>query len=132
APGRFPRSHRLRRSRVVPCHTSPPETSLFFSDQRAVSCHVPRQAPQRTDDGVITTQRICELILLGRSFPSTPGRHPSPAPSHRLIPCRPLGKSSRGRERNGAVMKISLVLGDSTEQHVDAVVNAANSSLLGG
>lgn len=29
-------------------------------------------------------------------------------------------------------MKISLVLGDITEQHVDAVVNAANSSLLGG
>jgi len=29
-------------------------------------------------------------------------------------------------------MKIDLVLGDITEQHVDAVVNAANSSLLGG
>jgi O-acetyl-ADP-ribose deacetylase len=28
--------------------------------------------------------------------------------------------------------QISLVLGDITEQHVDAVVNAANSSLLGG
>ncbi|MFC4913325.1 O-acetyl-ADP-ribose deacetylase [Actinomadura gamaensis] len=29
-------------------------------------------------------------------------------------------------------MKITLVRGDITEQHVDAVVNAANSSLLGG
>jgi O-acetyl-ADP-ribose deacetylase (regulator of RNase III) len=29
-------------------------------------------------------------------------------------------------------MRISLVHGDITEQHVDAVVNAANSSLLGG
>ncbi|MGH8888944.1 MAG: O-acetyl-ADP-ribose deacetylase [Acidothermaceae bacterium] len=29
-------------------------------------------------------------------------------------------------------MKIELVLGDITEQHVDAIVNAANSSLLGG
>ncbi len=30
------------------------------------------------------------------------------------------------------IRRISLVLGDITEQHVDAVVNAANSSLLGG
>ncbi|GLZ07473.1 macro domain-containing protein [Actinomadura sp. NBRC 104412] len=29
-------------------------------------------------------------------------------------------------------MRISLVQGDITEQHVDAIVNAANSSLLGG
>jgi O-acetyl-ADP-ribose deacetylase (regulator of RNase III) len=29
-------------------------------------------------------------------------------------------------------MRIELVLGDITEQHVDAIVNAANSSLLGG
>ena len=29
-------------------------------------------------------------------------------------------------------MKLELVLGDLTEQHVDVVVNAANSSLLGG
>ena len=29
-------------------------------------------------------------------------------------------------------MRLELVLGDITEQHVDAVVNAANSSLLGG
>jgi O-acetyl-ADP-ribose deacetylase (regulator of RNase III) len=29
-------------------------------------------------------------------------------------------------------MQLSLVLGDITEQHVDAIVNAANSSLLGG
>lgn len=29
-------------------------------------------------------------------------------------------------------MNIDLVLGDITEQHVDAIVNAANSSLLGG
>jgi O-acetyl-ADP-ribose deacetylase len=29
-------------------------------------------------------------------------------------------------------MKITAILGDITEQHVDAVVNAANSSLLGG
>ncbi len=28
--------------------------------------------------------------------------------------------------------RIELVLGDITEQHVDVVVNAANSSLLGG
>ncbi len=29
-------------------------------------------------------------------------------------------------------MRLSLVAGDITEQHVDAIVNAANSSLLGG
>jgi len=29
-------------------------------------------------------------------------------------------------------MKVTLTLGDITEQHVDAVVNAANSTLLGG
>lgn len=29
-------------------------------------------------------------------------------------------------------MRITLLLGDITEQHVDAIVNAANSSLLGG
>jgi O-acetyl-ADP-ribose deacetylase (regulator of RNase III) len=29
-------------------------------------------------------------------------------------------------------MSLDLVLGDITEQHVDAIVNAANSSLLGG
>ena len=29
-------------------------------------------------------------------------------------------------------MKVTLVLGDITEQNVDAIVNAANSSLLGG
>jgi len=29
-------------------------------------------------------------------------------------------------------MRLELVLGDITEQHVDAIVNAANSSLLGG
>lgn len=29
-------------------------------------------------------------------------------------------------------MRITVVQGDITEQHVDAVVNAANSSLLGG
>ncbi len=29
-------------------------------------------------------------------------------------------------------MSLELVLGDITEQHVDAIVNAANSSLLGG
>jgi O-acetyl-ADP-ribose deacetylase (regulator of RNase III) len=29
-------------------------------------------------------------------------------------------------------MRVELVLGDITEQHVDAIVNAANSSLLGG
>lgn len=29
-------------------------------------------------------------------------------------------------------MRLALVLGDITDQHVDAVVNAANSSLLGG
>jgi O-acetyl-ADP-ribose deacetylase (regulator of RNase III) len=29
-------------------------------------------------------------------------------------------------------MKIALALGDITEQHVDAIVNAANSSLMGG
>ncbi len=29
-------------------------------------------------------------------------------------------------------MRITTVLGDITEQHVDAIVNAANSSLLGG
>src|SRR5215831_11035633 len=29
-------------------------------------------------------------------------------------------------------MRITLVLGDITEQHVDAVINAANSSLMGG
>lgn len=35
-------------------------------------------------------------------------------------------------ERVAALRRISLVLGDITEQHVDVVVNAANSSLLGG
>jgi len=29
-------------------------------------------------------------------------------------------------------MKLEAVLGDITQEHVDAVVNAANSSLLGG
>ena len=29
-------------------------------------------------------------------------------------------------------MEITLVLGDITTQHADAIVNAANSSLLGG
>src|ERR687888_574054 len=37
--------------------------------------------------------------------------------------------SSSGRR---VAMKIALVRGDLTEQHVDAIVNAANSTLLGG
>lgn len=35
----------------------------------------------------------------------------------------------QGHHRN---MPLELVLGDITEQHVDAIVNAANSSLMGG
>jgi O-acetyl-ADP-ribose deacetylase (regulator of RNase III) len=34
--------------------------------------------------------------------------------------------------RDAGAMQISLVLGDITEQNVDAIVNAANSTLLGG
>jgi O-acetyl-ADP-ribose deacetylase len=37
-----------------------------------------------------------------------------------------------GALNNGGVQRIELVLGDITEQQVDVVVNAANSSLLGG
>jgi O-acetyl-ADP-ribose deacetylase len=43
----------------------------------------------------------------------------------------PLGPGS-GHGRKGIVMEITLIQGDITEQQVDAVVNAANSSLLGG
>jgi O-acetyl-ADP-ribose deacetylase (regulator of RNase III) len=44
------------------------------------------------------------------------------------------GSSRRGSGEAGSrsSMDITLVLGDITEQHVDAIVNAANSSLLGG
>ncbi len=37
-----------------------------------------------------------------------------------------------GARHNWPVVELELVRGDITEQHVDAVVNAANSSLLGG
>ena len=42
------------------------------------------------------------------------------------------GPPPTGRGRPGSVMRIELVQGDITEQDVDAVVNAANSSLMGG
>jgi O-acetyl-ADP-ribose deacetylase (regulator of RNase III) len=60
------------------------------------------------------------------------------------VACVSAVKGSEGREftgqpgtgctngREALVMEITLVQGDITEQRVDAVVNAANSSLLGG
>src|SRR5580692_1678313 len=38
----------------------------------------------------------------------------------------------RGQPNRQGAMRITLVHGDITEQQVDAIVNAANSSLLGG
>lgn len=48
-------------------------------------------------------------------------------PSGHRIPCPRLGSSAKL-----ACVNIEVVLGDITTQAVDVVVNAANSSLLGG
>src|SRR6266545_778864 len=53
--------------------------------------------------------------------PPTKGRRSEPGPFG--------GPPDRGKNRG---MRIELVLGDITDQRVDAIVNAANSSLMGG
>jgi len=63
------------------------------------------------------------------------GTHPTSRPlrrrddDHEILARRGLGQLPRAGE---ATLEIRLVQGDITEQDVDAVVNAANSSLLGG
>src|SRR6478752_2122445 len=67
-----------------------------------------------------------------RSASASPhGRTTSRSVSYAMS-SRPVTVGQASRMTDPPAPEISLVLGDITEQEVDAVVNAANSSLLGG
>lgn len=83
-------------------------------------------------------RRLVDLTRREKGLPErrqSPGtdRRRSPVPPSRAgdaRPARPERRSSAGEA--GGPPAVTLVLGDITEQHVHAVVNAANSRLLGG